>query len=162
MPRYGCITYDFDDNPFPDEAWNQGVKKMWDRGMIVGAFTFFANPSGRSWNDPVDIGQIFAPDENPTKRHFYAQMDRMAANLQWLKEQGIPVVYTPLVESDDRNKWHAKQGSETAIKLYRLVHDYLQKSKGLDNITITLVAIIMVLLLPFIGIAWPFPMFSLF
>jgi len=34
--------------------------------------------------------------------------------------------------------------------------------KGLDNITITLAAIIMVLLLPYIGIVWPFPMFSLF
>ncbi len=134
LPRYGCVTYDFDDNPFPDEVWNRGIKKMWDRGMLVGAFSFFANPSGRSWNAPVDIRQIFAPDDNPTKRNFYAQMDRMATNLQWLKDQGIPVVYTPLVESDDRNKWHAKQGSETAIKLYRLIHDYLQKSKGLDNI----------------------------
>jgi phytol kinase len=34
--------------------------------------------------------------------------------------------------------------------------------KGLDNVTITIVAIIMVLLLPYLGIVWPFPMFSLF
>jgi dolichol kinase len=34
--------------------------------------------------------------------------------------------------------------------------------KGYDNITITIVAIIMVLLLPFIGVAWPFEMFTLF
>ncbi len=31
LPRYGCITYDFDDNPFSDAAWNAGVKKLWDR-----------------------------------------------------------------------------------------------------------------------------------
>jgi hypothetical protein len=60
--------------------------------------------------------------------------NRMAANLKWLKDQGIPVIYTPFVESDDRNKWHAKQGSENAIKLYRLVHDYFKNVKGLDNI----------------------------
>jgi hypothetical protein len=41
MPRYGCITYDFHDDPFPDSAWNKGVKKMWDRGLIVGVYTFF-------------------------------------------------------------------------------------------------------------------------
>ena len=134
MPRYGCVTYDFHDDPFPDSAWNNGVKKMWDRGMIVGVFTFYANPAGRSWNDPVDIDPIFEAGDNPTKNNFYKQMDRMAGNLQWLKDHGVPVVYTPFVESDDRNKWHAKQGSETAIKLYRLIHDYLQKSKGLDNI----------------------------
>ena len=134
MPQYGCVTYDFHDNPFPDAAWNRGVKTMWDRGMIVGVYSFYANPSGKAWNDPLDIDPIFAPGNNPTKRHFYGQMDRMAANLQWLKDQGIPVVYTPFVESDDRNKWHAKEGSEHAIKLYRLVHDYFENTKHLDNL----------------------------
>ncbi len=134
MPRYGCVTYDFHDDPFADSEWNNGVKEMWERGMIVGVFTFFANPAGGSWNDPLDIDPIFAPTDNPTKTNFYQQMNRMAANLQCLKDQGIPVIYTPFVESDDRNKWHAKEGSENAIKLYRLVHDYFKNDKGLDNI----------------------------
>lgn len=134
LPRYGCITYDFHDDPFPDSAWNQGVKKMWDRGMIVGVFSFYANPAGGSWNDSLDIDPIFSRGGKPTRNNFYQQMDRMAANLQWLKEQGIPVVYTPFVESDDHNKWHAKEGPEQSIKLYRLVHDYFQNEKGLDNI----------------------------
>lgn len=133
-PRYGCITYDFVDDPFPDSAWNEGVKKMWDRGLLVGVFSFYANPSGAAWNGPVDIDLIFAPDDNPRKTNFYRQMDRMAKNLQWLKDRGIPVVYTPFVESDDRNKWHAKGGSERIIKLYRLVHDVFTHEKGLDNI----------------------------
>ncbi|MCA9263343.1 MAG: hypothetical protein KDA60_05820 [Planctomycetales bacterium] len=134
LPRYGCVTYDFVDNPFPDEAWNAGVQKMWDRGMLVGVYTFFANPSGEAWNGPVDIALIFSDDDNPTKRNFYGQLDRMAANLRWLADRGIPVVYTPLVESDDRNKWHAKQGPDAAIRLYRYIHDYLQRDKKLDNI----------------------------
>ncbi len=134
MPRYGVVTYDFDDDPFPDSAWNQGVKKMYDRGLIAGVFSFYANPAGERWNSPVDIDLVFAPEDNPTKAHFHRQMDRMAANLQWLKDQGVPVIYTPFVESDDRNKWHAKGGPENAIKLYRLVHDVFTKQKGLDNV----------------------------
>ncbi len=134
MPRYGTITYDFVDDPFPDSAWNNGVKKMWDRGMIVGVYTFYANPTGKSWNTPLDIDPIFASEDNPTKQNFYKQMDRMAANLQWLKDQGICVVYTPFVELDDRNKWHAKETNEHGIKLYRLVHDYFENDKHLDNI----------------------------
>jgi len=134
MPKYGCLTYDFHDNPFTDAEWNEGVRKMWERGMIVGVFSFYANPSGGSWNDPCDIELIFEKGENATKTNFYHQMDRMAANLLWLKERGIPVVYTPFVESNDRNKWHAKGGSDRIIKLYRLVHDYFKISKGLDNI----------------------------
>ncbi len=134
MPRYATITYDFHDDPFPDAAWNDGVKKMWDRGLIVGVYSFYANPTGRSWNDPIDIDLIFQPEDNPTKSNFYKQMDRMAANFQWLRDRGVPVVYTPLVESDDRNKWHAKGTHEHAIKLYRLIHDYFTKDKALDNI----------------------------
>ena len=134
MPRYGCVTYDFHDDPFPDSEWNRGVKEMWDRGMLVGVYTFWANPAGGAWNDDLDIDPIFASGDNTTKRSFYQQMDRMAANLQCLKDQGIAVVYTPFVESDDRNKWHAKEGREQVIKLFRLVHDYFENNKRLDNV----------------------------
>ncbi len=134
FPRYACTTYDFHDDPFSDAEWNAGVKKLHDRGMVVGVYTFFANPGGGKWNDPCQIELIWAPGENAVKANFYKQLDRMAANFQWLRDQGIAVVYTPFVESDDRNKWHAKQGSESIIRLYRLVHDYLEKTKGLDNI----------------------------
>jgi hypothetical protein len=53
----------------------------------------------------------------------------MAANLPWLKDHGIVVIHTPFVESDDRYKWHAKQGSDTIIRLYRLVHDPFDKTR---------------------------------
>ncbi len=133
MPRYGCITYDFDDNPYSDAEWNEGVKKMWDRGLIAGVYNFFANPCGGKWNDPVVLDPIFVSGENAAKSHFYQQMDRMASNLKWLQDIGITVVYTPFVELNDKNKWHAKEGSKNAIRLYRLVHDYFTE-KGLKNI----------------------------
>ena len=44
LPRYGCITYDFVDDPFSDAAWNEGVKKLWDRGMIVGVLQLLCEP----------------------------------------------------------------------------------------------------------------------
>jgi len=136
MPKYGVITYDFTDDPFTDSEWNNGVKMMWDNGLIAGAYNFFANPEGgNAFRETCDIDPIFESGTNPTKSNFYAQMDRMAANLQWLSDQGIPVIYTPFVEQDDNNsKWHAKDGRENAVNLYRLVHDYFTDTKGLDNI----------------------------
>ena len=133
MPRYGCITYDFDDNPYTDAEWNEGVKKIWERGLIAGVYSFFANPCGGKWNDPVVLDPIFAEGENAAKTNFYQQMDRMASNLKWLQDRGITVVYTPFVELNDKNKWHAKEGSKNAIRLYRLVRDYFT-AKGLKNI----------------------------
>lgn len=133
MPRYACITYDFDDDPFSDSAWNEGVKKIWDKGMIAGVYNFFANPCGGRWKDAVVIDPVFDAGENKIKANFYSQMDRMAKNLLWLQQQGIPVVYTPFVELNDKNKWHAREGSKNAVRLYRLVHDYFT-AKGLSNI----------------------------
>jgi hypothetical protein len=92
LPRYGCITYDFVDDPFSDAAWNEGVQKLWDRGMIAGIYSFFAHPGDGQWNDPCEIEQIWTPDENAVKTHFYRQLDRMAANLRWLKDRGVPVI----------------------------------------------------------------------
>lgn len=133
MPRYGCITYDYDDDPFTDAEWNEGVKKIWEKGLIPGVYNFFANPMGGKWRDTVSIDPIFAPGDNPIKSNFYKQMDRMANNMQWLKERGITVVYTPFVELNDKNKWHAREGSRNGIRLHRLVHDYCT-ARGLDNI----------------------------
>jgi len=136
MPRLGVITYDFTDDPFPDSAWNNGVKKMWDRGLIPAIYTFFNNPSGKNaFRDTCDIDPIFAEGNNPRKENFYQQMNRMANNILWLKNQNIPVIYTPFVEQDDdHSKWHAKDGKDNAVRLYRLVHDYFTDDKGLDNI----------------------------
>ena len=136
MPKYGVITYDFTDDPFSDEEWNQGVKKMYERGLIPGVYNFYANPEEgkNAFREVCDIDPIFENGTNPTKSNFYAQMDRMAANLKWLAGQGITVIYTPFVEQDDNNsKWHAKDGRENAVKLYRLVHDYFTKEKGLGD-----------------------------
>jgi len=134
LPRYACITFDFEDNPFPDEAWRQGVKAIHDRGMIPGIYTFWANPCGGAWNDPCASEVLHAEGEHPAKTRFHAQLDRMAASLQWLEDQGVAVVYTPFVESDDRFKWHAKQGPENVIRLYQLVHRYFTVTKGLNNL----------------------------
>jgi hypothetical protein len=133
MPAFGCLTYDFDDDPFTDAQWNEGVKQMWDRKLLVGVYSFYANPCGGKWNDPVRIEPIFASEDNPVKANFHRQMDRMAANLQWLKARGVVVVYTPFVELDDRNKWHAKEGPRNGIRLFRLVHDHFV-AQGLDNL----------------------------
>jgi hypothetical protein len=133
LPAFGCLTYDFDNPRATDAQWNEGVKQMWDRGLLVGVYSFFANPTGGRWNAPAQMDPIFARDNNPVKTNFYRQMDRMATNLQWLKARGVVVIYTPFVELDDRYKWHAKGGATNGIRLYRLVHDHFT-AKGLDNL----------------------------
>jgi hypothetical protein len=134
LPGYACVTYDFVNDPFSDDAFNAGVQQLWDRGLLVGVSSFFANPCGGAWNAHCDVAQLLAPGNNPVKAAFIRQLDRMAANLQWMKDRGIPVVYTPFVESDDHTKWHATAGQAATIRLYRFVHDYFTGEKGLDHI----------------------------
>jgi mannan endo-1,4-beta-mannosidase len=135
-PAYGCITYDFEDEPFSDAAFNRGVKKLWDRGMIPGIYSWWANPSnptGRA-STKCEVGKIFVKAANPVKAQFYRQMDRMAANMKQLEKWKVPVIYTPFVELDHGKKWFGTDGKQNAIRLHRLVHDYFVKTKGLKNI----------------------------
>jgi hypothetical protein len=35
MPAYGCLTYDFDDDPFTDAQWNEGVEKKRQADKVI-------------------------------------------------------------------------------------------------------------------------------
>ncbi|NJN26877.1 MAG: hypothetical protein HC819_13305 [Cyclobacteriaceae bacterium] len=130
-PAYGCITYDFVNNPYTDEAYNAGIKKMWDQGMIPGIYSWWANPSNPDGepSSPCEVHKIFEEGENPVKTNFYTQLDRMAANIQQLSDWGIPVIYTPFVELNHQKKWFGTDGKENALNLHRLVHEYFSRKK---------------------------------
>jgi hypothetical protein len=133
-PAYGCVTYDFEDNPFTDREWNEAVKKMSERGMIVGIYGWWENPSGGKSVGPADIDPIFAKGTNPIKTNWYQQLDRMANNMQWLEDRNISVIYTPFIELNNKGKWFGTDGKDNAIKLHQMIHNYFTREKGLTNI----------------------------
>jgi len=63
------------------------------------------------------------------------RLDEAVPYLQKLKDQGVPVLWRPLHEMNDPWAWWGgRPGENGSRKLYRITHDYLVKTKGLDNL----------------------------
>ena len=63
------------------------------------------------------------------------RLDIYASFIQQLKNAGVPVLFRPFHEMNQRQFWWAgRKGKNGTGALYRLTRDYLEKEKGLDNI----------------------------
>src|SRR5690606_33713679 len=64
-----------------------------------------------------------------------AMMDEIAVYLQQLKNAGVEVLFRPLHEMNQGMFWWGgRPGSNGTAALYRLTRDYLQNTKGLNNL----------------------------
>lgn len=62
------------------------------------------------------------------------RLDEVVPYLQQLKSAGVPVLFRPLHEMNEKwNWWGDRPGANGGARLYRITHDYLT-SKGLDNL----------------------------
>lgn len=62
------------------------------------------------------------------------RLDEVVPYLQQLKSAGVPVLFRPLHEMNEKwNWWGDRPGANGGARLYRITHDYLA-GKGLDNL----------------------------
>ena len=119
-------------------------KKQWDQGSIVQLMMHVAPPtqpeicpwkggvqshlSDQEWNDLVTEG-------GELDKVWKSRLDGFAAYLQYLKDNGVQVLFRPFHEMNQKHFWWAgRKGPEGTGKLYRLTHDYLVGTKGLTNL----------------------------
>lgn len=63
------------------------------------------------------------------------RLDKLAVHFQDLKNAGVVVMFRPLHEMNQCAFWWAcHKGPNGTARLYQITHDYLAKTKGLDNI----------------------------
>ncbi|WP_267888489.1 glycoside hydrolase family 26 protein [Streptomyces sp. SBT349] len=68
-------------------------------------------------------------------REWLARLDSVAPYLQQLEDAGVPVLFRPFHEMNEAwNWWGNRPGPDGSSRLYRMTHDYLAGTKGLDNL----------------------------
>ncbi len=119
-------------------------KKQWDQGSIVQLMLHVAPPnqpevcewtsgvlshlSDSQWKDLVTDGGVL-------NKVWKARLDEYAVYLQYLKDNGVQVLFRPHHEMNQGLFWWGgRKGPEGTAKLYRLTHDYLVQKKGLTNL----------------------------
>jgi len=119
-------------------------KKQWDDGSIVQLMAHVAPPnqpevcqwkggllshlSDEQWNDLVTEGGTL-------NQAWKSRLDVYAVYLQYLKTNGVQVLFRPHHEMNQGLFWWGgRKGPDGTAKLYRLTHDYLVNVKGLTNL----------------------------
>lgn len=114
---------------------NRLFEEYWSRGGFCQLYLIMTNPAQpNSFNGggKCDIRLVLDPN-HPYHRYFYNELDKVAAGLAELQKKGVVVFLNPFAEATANWFWW---GGNPAgfIALYRNVHDYLVKDKGLNNL----------------------------
>ena len=122
-------------------------KKQWDKGVIVHLMLHVVSPkntgekgvwegTGGVCSDLTDAEWIDLIREGGTlNAKWKARLDIYAEYFQFLKDNGVTVLFRPFHEMNQGVFWWGgRPGQNGTAALYRLTHDYMEKVKGLDNI----------------------------
>lgn len=94
----------------------------WDSNGVLSSMT------NTEWNQLLTNGTAI-------NNNWKAMMDEVAVYLQQLKNAGVEVLFRPLHEMNQGMFWWGgRPGSNGTAALYRLTRDYLQNTKGLNNL----------------------------
>lgn len=82
----------------------------------------------------MDLTAIVDGEDEEGMALLKKDIDNIAQQLLLMQEAGVPVLWRPLHEASGGWFWWGAEGSETYIKLYRLLYDTLTKEYGLHNL----------------------------
>jgi mannan endo-1,4-beta-mannosidase len=119
-------------------------KRQWDQGSIVQLMMHVAppdQPETCEWQGGIlshlsdDQWHDLVTDGGTLNKLWKSRLDEYAIYLQYLKANGVQVLFRPFHEMNQgRFWWGGRKGPEGTAKLYRLTHDYLVREKKLTNL----------------------------
>jgi len=94
----------------------------WDPGVLNNMLT------DEQWKDLLTEGTSL-------NKRWIKRMDEISVYFEYLQEKNVIVLFKPFHEMNQRLFWWAgRPGENGTAKLYRYLHDYFTKTKGLNNI----------------------------
>ena len=119
------------------------AKKQWDNGAIVQLMFHTCPPTQAEpcgWQGGVlshltdSQWQELITDGTQLNKNWKARLDIIIPYLQYLKDNGVEVLFRPLHEMNQGSFWWGgRPGPNGTARLYQITHDYLE-SKGLTNL----------------------------
>ena len=119
------------------------AKKQWDNGAIVQLMFHCCPPTQAEpcgWSSGVQSHltdsqwKELITDGTQLNKNWKARLDKIVPYFQYLKENGVEVLFRPLHEMNQGHFWWGgRPGPNGTARLYQITHDYME-SKGLTNI----------------------------
>ncbi|MCW7540859.1 glycosyl hydrolase [Aquabacterium sp. A7-Y] len=121
------------------------ARQQWSQGALVNIMWHTCSPAKAEpcgWNtegvhhklSDAEWEQLFS-EGSWLNQVLRSRLDDLAAHLQVLEDAGVEVLFRPFHEMNQPVFWWAgRPGPNGTPRLYRYVHDYLTKRKGLSNL----------------------------
>ena len=123
------------------------AKRQFAKGALVGLMYHACAPTQNeycTWDDIGDKHPVHFTDDQfkelltpgtGLNNAWLGRLDTLAGYFQQLKDAGVVVLFRPFHEMNMcKFWWSCHKGAFGSAALYRMTHDYLAKSKALDNI----------------------------
>jgi mannan endo-1,4-beta-mannosidase len=122
------------------------AEKQWKMGAIVEIMLHtcppvYGEPCG--WDEangvlshlPDTVWKELITDGSPLNSKWKSRLDIIAGYLQYLDDKGVAVLFRPLHEMNQgRFWWGGRKGPDGTARLYKITHDYLTKTMGIQNL----------------------------
>lgn len=119
--------------------------KQWQKGSIINIMWHACNPALEQpcgWDDKGVKSHLtdaqwkeLLTDGSAINMKWKAMMDEVSVHLKFLQDNGVEVLWRPLHEMNQGVFWWGgRPGAEGTRKLWQLTHDYMTKTKGLNNL----------------------------
>lgn len=119
--------------------------KQWKKGSVINIMWHACNPAKTEpcgWDSAGVLSKLndvqwkeLTTDGTPLNSKWKGMMDEVAVHLQFLKDNGVEVLWRPLHEMNQGVFWWGgRRGPDGTRKLYQITHDYLTNVKGLTNL----------------------------
>ncbi|MES1217786.1 MAG: glycosyl hydrolase [Bacteroidota bacterium] len=123
---------------------NEAVAQ-WKKGSLVNIMWHTCNPALSEpcgWDDKGVKSKLsdeqwseLITDGTELNRKWKQRIDEISVHLKFLKDNGVEVLWRPLHEMNQGVFWWGgRPGENGTRKLWQLMHDYMTKTKGLNNL----------------------------
>ncbi|MEV6599394.1 glycosyl hydrolase [Actinoplanes sp. NPDC051346] len=133
----GCDYASWNDDPKAgpvDPTCNASLVDWWRQGGLVTVSVHLPNPDeALNYKQKMPDFTRLLDRSNPAGDRWYDWLDKVAAGLGELKNQGVPVLFRPLHEMNGTSFWWSDQDPEEFKRVWKAMHAYLT-NKGLDNL----------------------------
>ncbi|WP_205942685.1 glycosyl hydrolase [Pedobacter psychroterrae] len=120
--------------------------KQWKQGAIVNIMWHACNPANSqpcAWDDGKGVMSGLSDtqwnelltDGTAINTRWKQMMDEVSFYLQFLKDNGVEVLWRPLHEMNQgKFWWGGRPGANGTAKLWQLTYNYMRNTKGLTNL----------------------------
>jgi len=117
---------------------NERAIKWWNEGGLVTICWHTGADFNGEWKHSLETSvsdwEAVFTEGSHEQTEFLKGMDKAAEALLQLQEAGVTVLWRPFHEFDGKWFWWGKGGSETFVKLWRMMYDRYTNHWGLNNL----------------------------